>query len=191
MTTTDTHPLIVAAAGGQLPEWAQVTPDRRRHLESVADLLKGWAAGLGLDRLDQVRWAAAGWLHDALRDADPAELAVDAGEYPASLRHGPATAARLDHAGIGDPELVEAVCYHSVGWRGFQRLGRFLYLADYLEPLRSFNAEWRAALRARLPQEGDDVLQAVCAERIARLVERRSPLRTETAEFWNELVGAR
>lgn len=183
------HPIVAAAAAGEIPPWGSVRPDRRGHMAAVARLLDLWAHRLDLPSVDRARWAAAAWLHDALRDADPAELAEEAGEFPPPVRHGPAAAARLVRDGVVDDELLEAVRWHTLGSPGWGRLGRFLYLADYLEPGRSFRAAERAALRARLPEEADTVLREVCGRRVAWLTTRRLPLHPRTVAFWNELVG--
>lgn len=74
---TDTaapHPLVAAAAEGRLPGWAVAGEERRAHMARVAALLEGWARDLGLGKRDVLRWRAAGYLHDALRDASPAGL---------------------------------------------------------------------------------------------------------------------
>jgi 2-amino-4-hydroxy-6-hydroxymethyldihydropteridine diphosphokinase len=190
MTSPNLHSLIVAAARGQLPAWARVNRERLPHLASVAGLLARWAAELGLDEAERIRWSAAGWLHDALRDEDPNELSREAADYPGKLRHGPAAAARLEAEGIDDDELLSAIRCHSLGQRRLGRLGRYLYLADYLEPLRPFAPAQSAALRARLPHDADAVLRRVCALRVAEVLRRGKPLRPETVEFWNELVEA-
>lgn len=189
MTRRDLHPLILGAAQGKLPEWAALRPSRRPHSASVAALLERWALELGLPERDRVRWVAAGWLHDALRDADAGTLEAESAEYPSGVRHGPAAAARLERSGVDDEELLEAVRYHSLGRAGLGRLGRFLYLADYLEPGRSFESVKNAALRARLPGDHEAVLRLVCASRIADTLNRGFPLRPETVDFWNELTA--
>ncbi len=157
-------------------------------MASVAALLGAWAEELGLGERDCRRWMAAGWLHDALRDADAEGLSAEAGEYPAGVRHGPAAAARLSADGIDDRELLDAIRYHTLGRRGWGLLGRYLYLADYLEPGRSFDPAERARLIAPLPHEPAEVLQRVCALRIQHQLGRRVPLHHETIDFWNELV---
>ncbi|MDE2762798.1 MAG: hypothetical protein OXQ94_18215 [Gemmatimonadota bacterium] len=68
------HPLVAVAAAGRLPGWAAAGRERRAHMARVAALLEAWARELGLGKRDVVRWAAAGYLHDALRDASPSEL---------------------------------------------------------------------------------------------------------------------
>ncbi len=183
------HPVIAAAAAGDLPEWAAVRSWRRAHMAAVAELLGRWADELGLGRRDRQRWRAAGWLHDALRDADAEGLTAEAGEYPPGVRHGPAVAARLAAAGVEDRELLEAIHYHTLGRRGWGELGRFLYLADYLEPGRSFDPVERASLIVRLPHEPAEVLKRVCALRISYQLGHGVPLHHETVEFWNGLAG--
>ncbi len=191
MTGKELHPIIVAAARGQLPDWACVKDKRMPHLASVAEVMQTWATELGLEPREKERWTAAGWLHDVLRDADPQSLEGDAGDFPAKVRHGPAAAARLRRAGVDDEDLLEAIAYHSLGRGGMQRLGRFLYLADYLEPRRKFAREGRDALVEHLPHDPERALRGVCAQRIAHQLQRGTALRPETVEFWNELVGRR
>jgi HD superfamily phosphohydrolase YqeK len=189
MTIRELHPTIVAAAAGRLPEWARVSPRRRPHLESVSELLLRWSHTLALDDVDRARWAAAGWLHDALRDAPPEELIGEAAGYPRKVRHGPAAAALLRRDGVEDEELLEAVTFHSLGCGGLRRLGRYLFLADYLEPKRPYAPQENAVLRARLPEDERGVLRIVCARRIVERLVRDKSLRPETVDFWNELAA--
>ena len=189
MTDTDLHPIIVSASDGCLPEWSQVKADRVPHLERVAGLMGSWAQGLGLGGDDRVRWTAAAWLHDSLRDADPDSLIDLAFDFPKKVRHGPAAASRLRSDGVNDEELHEAIAYHTLGRPGLRRMGRFLFMADYLEPGRSFESNQRQALRSRLPAEENQVLKDVCALRIAWRLRDGKPLRQETVDFWNELAA--
>ncbi|MBV9775131.1 MAG: HD domain-containing protein [Gemmatimonadetes bacterium] len=179
------------AARGELPEWAEISPARREHMGRVADLLAAWADSAGLDPADRDRWVAAGWLHDALRNADPERLRPLVPErfrsLPDPVLHGPAAAERL--AGECDPELCDAIRYHTLGHPGFGLLGKALYLADFLEPGRDFEQEWRGGLARRMPAEMDEVLAEVLAARIQHLVSRRKPVSPETAAFWNAVVG--
>ena len=188
MSARELHPAIIAAAAGRLPEWACVSQHRMLHLESVGALLRLWSAALELEDADRVRWAAAGWLHDSLRDASPEDLADKAPEYPREVRHGPAAAVLLRRDGVDDDELLEAVAFHSLGRRGLRRLGRFLFLADYLEPGRTFTPQENAVLRARLPEDEHAVLKVVCARRIEQRLDRGMSLHPKSVEFWNDLT---
>lgn len=187
------HPLLVAAAEGDLPDWAVAGPERRDHMARVAALLDAWARALELGEDERLRWRAAAYLHDALRDAPPATLAPLLGEelagLPGALLHGPAAAERLREDGVEDDELLSAVAFHTTGHPDFTRLGRALYAADFLEPGRAFQAERRAQLRARAPEGLDAVVREVARARIAHLVDRGLPLDPRTAAFWDTLVG--
>lgn len=182
---------VTAAARGELPAWARVSPARREHIARVAGLMDRWAADLELPQEERTRWLAAAWLHDALRDAKPEELRPYVPQRFADLAppllHGPAAAERL--AGEADEALLDAVRYHTTGHSGLDRLGRALYLADFLEPGRDFERDWRASLVRRMPRDLDAVLVEVVAARIAHLLEGRRPIRPETAEFWSALVA--
>lgn len=180
---------------GELPSWARLSPRREAHIRRVAELLDEWAAGLGLEPAERARWRAAAWLHDALRETPAEELRPLVPEalrdLPAPLLHGPAVAERLVDDPLADAELLDAIRFHTLGHPRLGRLGRALYLADFLEPGRDFEEEWRASLRARMPEAEDAVLREVVAARIQHLLERGHPIRPETAAFWSALVQAR
>jgi len=184
------HPLVAAAGrDGRLPEWARCGEARRAHIERVAGLLAAWAEWLDLPEAERVRWAAAARLHDALRDASPAELRQEAApDWPAALLHGPACAARLRAEGVEDEDLLRAVAYHTVGHPEFGRLGEYLYLADFLEPGRSYLPDVRERLRAILPTERLEALLSVAGLRLAHRLEVRGAIRPETVALWNRLV---
>jgi HD superfamily phosphohydrolase YqeK len=189
--TADLLPVELAAARGELPDWARAKPARREHMARVAGLLEVWASDLGLGEVATLRWAAAGWLHDSLRDADPVDLVHHVGpaerDLPPALLHGPAAAARL--RGLVSPEVEAAVRYHTLGHPILGELGRAVYVADYLEPGRPDPDERRAALRRRMPGDRLAVLVEVADAKLRHLLDRRLPVRPETASFWSELVA--
>lgn len=174
------------------PSWARIGEERRAHVERVARLLEEWACQTGLPESERVRWLRAAYLHDCLRDADPAELerlAPDAWGIP-SLRHGPAAARLAEEHGERDQGVLTAVRYHSVGYAGWDAVGRMLYLADYLEPGRDFEQDERQALAARVPRDPDGVLRAIAARRLHWVLEDGRRLVKETVDFWNALVAS-
>ena len=68
--------------------------------------------------------------------------------------------------------MLDAVRYHSVGLAEWDMVGRILYCADYLEPGRTHEREWRAELAARLPGRSARWSCAQVARgRVAHLVE--------------------
>jgi len=163
-----------------LPSWAVVTPARHAHVERVVALVDAWAGTLAVPPAEAERWRRAAWLHDALRDAPTAT----------ELDHGPLCADRLAREGERDQGVLDAVRYHSLGYAGWDAVGRMLYLADYLEPGRAFEAPARTALRQRMPGERDAVLREVARRRIEWIVRSNWCLRAETVAFWNALVSA-
>lgn len=161
-----------------LPAWAQVTPARRSHVERVARLLGEWAGAMRVAPAERDRWLRAAWLHDALRDAPLADL----------MAHGPAAAERAATDGEHDRGVLDAVRYHTIGYAGWDDVGRMLYLADFLDPGRDFDPDGRRALAARVPAERDAVLREVARRRIEWVVRSGWPLLPQTVAFWNALV---
>lgn len=186
------HPVLEAASRGEMPPWARCGPDRRSHAERVAGLMGEWAETEERSGRDCRRWRATGLLHDALRDAPPAELrelVETPGEWPDPVLHAPACAARLRREGVEDEPLLRAVAYHPSGHPEFGELGDQLYVADYLDPGRAFAEERRAGLRRRVPGDLQEVLVAVVADRIGHLLDERTPLMLESVQYWNRCVG--
>ena len=173
-----------------LPEWAIVSPERRAHIERVAELAARWAEEMGVPDNERHRWLRAVWLHDALRDAPKEELERWASSTPGppSLRHGPASAARAKAEGETDRGVLDAVRYHSIGLAEWDMVGRELYCADYLEPGRPHDREHRAELAQRFPREPQAVLRQIATERLTRIIQARWPLPEPTVRFWNSLA---
>jgi len=184
--------LVLAAAEGDLPDWAQVGKARRRHMKRVAKLMKTWAQARGEHEDEVRRWKAAGWLHDVLREADPEALRPQVPEafrdLPGRILHGPAAAERLAAEGVDDEPFLHAIRYHTLGHPGFDDLGKALYAADFLEPKRRLRPKWRARLRERMPEDMDAVVRDIVGERIRHLIKRGRPVRDETLGLWNALV---
>ena len=134
------HPIVAAAARGELPSWAEVSKGRRRHIERVGALLDEWADEAGLSESDRTRWKAAGWLHDSLKDGSGRALREivepSLRQLPTPMLHGPAAAELLRREGVEDQGLLLAVAYHTLGHPDLGRVGFALYAADYLEPGR-------------------------------------------------------
>lgn len=137
-----------------------------RHCISVAEHLLAFAAGLGLDREKSV---AAGLLHDYSRALPGAEMLRRAEAYgiPVSplqrarprLLHGMVGAEEIRRElGIADPDVHEAVYWHTTGTPGLGRLGQALFVADFSEPGRAYPEA--AATRDILESEGFDA--ALC-----------------------------
>ena len=86
--------------------------------------------------------------------------------------------------------MLDAVRYHSIGLAEWDMVGRILYCADYLEPGRKHEREWRAALAERFPSQPSAVLYEVARARVGHMISSGRLLPEPTVRFWNSLVAA-
>jgi 2-amino-4-hydroxy-6-hydroxymethyldihydropteridine diphosphokinase len=165
-----------------------VSEKRIGHIGRVTALLDIWARELGLAAADARMWHDAGLYHDALRDAPEAELRALAGEpagYMTEMLHGPAAAARMAADGEARTELLDAVRFHTVGSSAWGRLGRALYMADYLEPGRKFSRGDRAYLASQVPHDFDATFRQVLRARLEWSLREGMRLFPEAVALWN------
>jgi len=172
-----------------LPPWARVTDRRRAHIARVTALLDQWAGALALTPEEQQAWHDVGVLHDALRDADEAELRRLTGDAqrPMHILHGPAVAERLAREGETRADVLEAIRWHTLGSAHWGRTGKALYMADFLEPGRPFLQADRAFLAAHATADFDGVFRQVVRTRIEWTVREGKMLFPETADLWNSI----
>ena len=170
-----------------LPPWACTSPRRREHIARVTALLEQWAHDLGLPSADAAAWRDAGRLHDALRDLDEPGLRALVGDAVGNveLLHGPAAAVRLAGEGERRAELLDAIRHHTLGNPAWGRLGRALYMADYLEPGRKFARADRAFLAAHAPHDFEGVFRQVVRQRLEWTLREGKGLHGQTVAMWN------
>jgi len=172
----------------QLPAWACVGEKRRAHITRVTALLDAWASQLRLPADDACAWHDAGRFHDALRDADEPHLRALAGDhsdFTTEMLHGPAAAQRMLQDGETRTELLDAVRHHTVGSATWGRLGRALYMADYLEPGRKFSRADRAFLAAQVPHDFDATFRQVLRARLEWSLREGMRLYPQAVALWN------
>lgn len=181
--------MAVARVEPVLPSWAQVTDKRRRHIAGVTALLAHWATEMHIESDERAAWIDAARFHDALKDAPDAELRALVGNvsYEPQMLHGPAAAARMEQDGEGRGDVLAAVRYHTVGSPEWDRTGRALYMADFLEPGRGFSARDRAFLAAQVPHDFDGVFRQVVRARLEWSLHEGHSLFPETVALWNEV----
>ncbi len=174
----------------ELPSWARVSEKRRGHIARVTALLDRWAAELHVPPDEARAWHDAGLFHDALRDAPEEELRALVGDpsLPSQILHGPAAAARLLRDGEAREDLLEAVRWHTVGNGAWARTGRALYMADFLEPGRSFARADRAFLASHLVHDFDGVFRQVVRQRLEWSLREGNQLYPETVSLWNDVA---
>lgn len=174
-----------------VPDWAQMSPPRLRHVHRVAALVSSWADAMSIPASERNRWLRAAWLHDALRDApqDELERLTPGMTGPVVVRHGPAAAAVAKSLGETDRGVLDAIRYHSVGLAEWDMVGRVLYCADFLEPGRTEEADPRAELARRFPTDPHGVLVEVARWRLTRLITSGWQVPEPTYRLWNRLVA--
>jgi len=189
VTDTSSRPTMSHDVHLALPAWAQVGEKRLAHIKRVTTLLAQWAPVIACDEGEAAAMRDAGAWHDALRDAPEALLRELTGdrESPTELLHGPAAAVMLERDGEQRTEVLEAVRWHTIGSAGWGRVGRALYVADFLEPGRKFAATDRAFLAALVGRDFDGVLRQVVRMRIEWSLREGLEIFPETASFWNSV----
>ncbi|HPF19044.1 MAG: nicotinate-nucleotide adenylyltransferase [Bacillota bacterium] len=101
----------------------KVDEDRFRHTQGVVSKALELAHRFGAD---PEKAEIAAWFHDAYREMG-------------NLEHGPAAAVALqEQFGIDDPDILDAVRYHTTGRKGMCLLEKIIYLADSIEDGRDY-----------------------------------------------------
>ncbi len=182
------------AIAPELPGWAQAGENRRAHIARVTALLATWGREMSLSASEIKAWHDAGRWHDALRDAPESELrgmvkGTAFEDSPAGVLHGPAAALMLEREGEARPGVLMAVRWHTVGNVEWDRTGRALFMADFLEPGRGFMKTDRAFLASLLPRDFDGVFRQVVAMRLVWTLREGKPLFPESAALWNSVCG--
>ena len=176
-----------APADVALPSWSDVSDKRRAHIARVTALLDRWATDMHLDAVEAAAWHDAGRLHDALRDAPETDLRaiVPDPALPCGVLHGPAAAVRLAADGERRASVLEAVRWHTVGSPDWDRTGRALFMADFLEPGRKFMVQDRAFLASQLPHDFDAVFRQVVRMRLEWTLREGKGVFPQTVALWN------
>ncbi len=176
---------------------ASIPEKRYAHSTGVAD------AAVRLARLhgaDEERARLAGWLHDCAEgipvDAQVAEcdrLGVPLDDWTRAcppVVHGflGAFLARRDY-GVEDAAVLQAIRRHTVGAPGMTLLDKVVFVADLVEPGRSF--EGVENLRALADRDLDEAILVSVERQLALNAARRRPLHPAMLLVWNELLAAR
>lgn len=177
----------MSGATVELPPWAQVTEKRLAHIARVTALLDEWGDGLSLPKAERQAWHDVGRWHDAVRDAPLPELRALVGDepLPESVLHGPAATLRLAAEGETRADVLEAIRWHTLGNPAWGRVGRALFMADYLEPGRPFAQADRAFLASHVPLDFDGVFRQVVRARIEWTLREGKKIFRETVALWN------
>lgn len=142
---------------------AAVKKSRYEHSVRVAQTASALAKKYGAADPDLSYLAGIG--HDMCKDMDAevlfslashdGEAILDIERIKPSLLHGRAAAVKLQRDfGVDDKDVIEAVAVHTFGKAGMGELAKVLYIADKIEPGRSFVDKKYMASIAHLDWDG-------------------------------------
>lgn len=107
--------------------------------------------------------------------------------YNGELWHAPVGAYLVQkEAGINDPEILDAIRYHTSGRKGMSLLDKILFVADYIEPGRHFPGVEEA--RELAEKNLDDALILALKNTVVFLLKKNQAVYPDTIETYNDLV---
>lgn len=141
---------------------------------------------------------AAGLYHDAMREQGDEKLLAMASQYglPVGpleqaypvLLHGPAAAAVLQaRHGVQRRDVLEAIAWHTTGHEGMGAMAKILYVADLIEPTRSFPGVER--LRNMISDGLQSLFFACVKHNTLHIIEKERKLHPDAVACWNGCCG--
>ncbi|MCA1056217.1 bis(5'-nucleosyl)-tetraphosphatase (symmetrical) YqeK [Rossellomorea aquimaris] len=114
-------------------------------------------------------------------------LPKDLLEYNGELWHAPVGAILVEReVGIDDAEILNAIRYHTSGCEDMSTLDKVIYLADYIEPNRSFPGVEEVREMAR--ESLDKAIIKALQNTVGFLMKKGQPIYPDTFKFYNQLV---
>ncbi|MHA6260348.1 bis(5'-nucleosyl)-tetraphosphatase (symmetrical) YqeK [Sporosarcina sp. CAU 1771] len=103
------------------------------------------------------------------------------------LWHGPVGAILArDEFGVKDEEILNAIRYHTTGREGMSQLEKLIYIADMIEPGRSFPNVHQ--LRTIANENIDLAMEACIYQSVQFLVSKKRPVFPDSIDCYNEHV---
>lgn len=202
MTNLHVYPESQQAASPQeiqAREWAQarLSPHRFLHTEGVVDTVIRLGTHYQIAALPALR--LAGWIHDAAKELPPEELLAQAEAAGCAIRPVERACPDLLHGevalilarrelGIDDPVVASAVRYHTTGAPGMSQADRLFYVADLVEPSRSY--AWIMQARQLAYEDIDVALLFALTYQLRRLLKQGQTVDPRGVELRNELLAA-
>jgi nicotinate-nucleotide adenylyltransferase len=149
---------------------------RYKHTEGVVKAAKEYAKRYGADVF---KAEVAAWFHDTYKEAGP-------------LGHGPKAAEEIQKQfGINDPDIVNAIKYHTTSRPGMSTLEMVVKMADLLEENRNYPDVEK--LRKAMTDDLDESMLLLLREEQKILIGRGQPYDplTDEAVAWLEMIHER
>lgn len=167
----------------------------REHVLRVREIALGLARRYGAD--GEKVWLAAS-AHDIARAMDDARLLSEAQELgiPVGpleeavpfLLHGPVGAGLLRRQGAVDPEIYQAVYWHSTARAGMTLVEKVVFLADKLDPEKAIRYPYLTQLEALGAESLDGAVLEFLNQDMARLLRSGRLVHPASLEARNDLL---
>ena len=146
------------------------------------DIKKAYTAGLLHDIMkDKQSNEQLQWITDFGILFDPVKLACP------KVWHSTAGALYIrERLCLKDPEILDAVTYHTTGRPDMSLLEKIIFLADYTSEDRKFKEA--GVVREASEQDLDQAMLLATGYVIEELVEKQSPICADTIEAYNQLA---
>ncbi|MBN2470758.1 MAG: bis(5'-nucleosyl)-tetraphosphatase (symmetrical) YqeK [Anaerolineae bacterium] len=200
MTTLHVYPdpqQAAPALEAQARAWAEARLSSHRflHTEGVVATITQLCAHHQIAEGPALR--LAGWIHDAAKELPPEELLAQAEALGIDIRPVERACPDLLHGdvalglarrelGIDDPVITSAVRYHTTGAPEMSRADRAFYLADLIEPSRSY--AWIMQARKLAYEDLDAALLFALTYQLRRLLKRGDIVDPRGIELRNHLL---
>ena len=147
---------------------------------------------------DEGKAELAGLLHDITKECGPKEQLQLCEKFGITVSESERAIPKILHAvtgaavlerelGITDPEILDAVRYHTTGREGMGLLEKIIYIADCVEPTRSYYGV--REIRAALKKDGLDAAMLTALTGIISVhVERDSLLDINSVKARNDFL---
>ena len=172
----------------------QQLPEKRYiHTLGVVQSAKELARRYGVDE-DKAELAAIYHDYAKYRPLDEMEQIIKDYGLPADLLtantelwHAPVGAVLVQReAGVEDEEILSAIRYHTSGRAQMTELEKVIYLADYIEPGRSFPGV--DEVRELAARSLDEAVMKAIANTIAFLMSKQQTIYPDTFHAYNDLA---
>ena len=171
----------------------------RDHIERSRDVGRELAERFGVDAAKVDLGVAT---HDLARAMRPDDLLSEARrlgldvhpveEMHPVLLHGAVAAYRLEHEdGLTDPDVLEAVRWHTTGRRGMGKIAKVVFLADKLDPVKVERYAYLEGVASALGDGLDVAILRLLDQEIAYFLEKGMLVHPDCLELRNELIMRR
>ncbi len=181
----------------RIEDWVatRVSPFRLRHIQGVAQSSEKLALRYGLP-VSKALMAA--WLHDCAKERSRDEMSgwikksrgtLDPLEkkMPGLWHPHAAVGMAIHQCGVRDPLILEAVRCHTLGHPRMKSLAQLIFIADFIEPGRSFAGVSQARKSAYAGLKEGALAKASMT--IDFLFQKRMKIHPRLLETWNSFCA--